>query len=134
MEHLRVVERVGRTRRQWTVEQKVGIVEECLEGSVSATGRRHGVVDSVLYKWRRAYQEGRLVAKTKPPSAFTEAVIVSDGAKASPAPAFGGMASSSPERLGATMEVIALTGRRVVVGPDVDGAALARVLAVLEGA
>jgi len=141
VERLRVIERACGTRRQWTAAQKVTIIQECLEGrgSVAAVALRHGIRASLIFKWRRAYQEGRLQTKAgpkpegkrkpKPQAAFTQAVIV---AEAEEGPSIGGIPSADCRD--AAMEVIALSGRRVVVGPAVDGAALARVLAVLEGA
>lgn len=109
-----------RRPRRWTPEEKVRIVEESFAGSrrTLATARRHGVPTSVLFKWRRAYREGRL-AGAVPAPAFVEAVIVAD------APAVRSAA-------GGRMEIV-VRGGRVIVGPDVDAAALARVLAVLEG-
>lgn len=53
---------------------------------------------------------------------FAPAMIVSDG-EVSPGEAVGG----------GRMEIVTTTGRRVIVGDDVDARALARVEVVLEG-
>lgn len=133
MKPLRVIERTGRAKVRWTDEQKAAIVEESLEGrnTVAEVGRRHGIHSSVLFRWRKAYRAGQLGPDSRQPG-FTEAVIKADNAQPCLAPPV--KQSPLPVQLGASMEVIALSGRRVVVGPDVDGVALARVLAVLEGA
>jgi len=61
--HIRRLEVIdtGR-RRRWTVEEKLRIVEESFSGPrlVSATARRHGISNPLLFAWRKAYREGRL--------------------------------------------------------------------------
>ena len=110
-------------RRRWSAAEKVRIVEESLAGyrQASATARRHGISNALLFRWRRDYREGRLGGEAE--AAFVPAVVVADRAGA-PAGAVGS---------GGRMEIVARGGRQVIVGPDVDAAALARVLAVLEG-
>lgn len=117
---LEVVE-TGR-RRRWTPEEKVRIVEESLAGhrQASRTARRHGIQNALLFRWRRAYREGRLGTASSD-EGFVRALIVADEAGAAGAGA------------GGRMEIVVRDGRRVIVGADVDTAALARVLAVLEG-
>src|ERR1700692_1732540 len=57
---LEIVE-TGR-RRRWLHEAKVRIVEESLSGPrlASATARRHGISNQLLFSWRKAYREGQL--------------------------------------------------------------------------
>lgn len=45
----------GGRRRRWTAAEKLGIVEETLDGraSISVLARRIGVAPNVLYRWRR---------------------------------------------------------------------------------
>jgi len=120
---LSVVE-LGR-RRRWTVGQKVRIVEESLSGQrrASATARRHDIANSLLFKWRKAYREGRLVDDAGR-CGFVPAVVVS--------PVVAGGSGALPERAAAgRMEVVTATGHRIVIGPDVDALALARVVAAL---
>ncbi|MFP4361533.1 MAG: IS66-like element accessory protein TnpA [Alphaproteobacteria bacterium] len=118
---LEVVE-VGR-RRRWSAAEKVRIVEESLAGPrrVSATARRHGISRSRLTEWRRAYREGRLAGAAEP--AFVP-VRLRDEAPPAAASEVGGGAGR--------IEIVLAGGRRVVVGADVDAAALARVVDVLE--
>jgi transposase len=115
-------------RRRWSAEKKLEIVEEsfAVPRMAAATARRHGISPSLLFAWRKAYREGRLEGSC----GFVPAVILPDAAAEK---------HSEPEvppkrRSGGRMTVVCANGRRVIVGPDVDGAALARVLAVLEGA
>lgn len=108
-------------RRRWSVEAKTRIVEESLAGSrqASTTARRYGIPNSRLFKWRKAYREGRLGAPW-PSSGFVPALVVPDVPAAASSGADG------------RMEIVAQGGRRVIVGAGVDAAALTRVLAVLE--
>lgn len=100
---------------------KIRIVEESLVGyrQASATARRHDIPTSLLFTWRKAYHKGRLGTGT-PAVGFVEARVVADPVV-------------SPTGTGGRIEIIAHGGRRLVVGADVDPAALAKVLAVLEG-
>lgn len=118
---LEIVE-TGR-RRRFSRAAKVRIVEESLSGhrQASSTARRHGIPNSLLFRWRRAYREGRLTA-AEAPMAFVPALVVAD------APV-----ERSAEPGAGRMEIVVPGGRRVIVGADVEPAALARVLAVLEG-
>src|SRR5260370_21169907 len=51
-------------RRRWSDASKLRIVEESLSAPrlVSATARRHGISNQLLFAWRKAYREGRLGA------------------------------------------------------------------------
>lgn len=109
-------------RRRWTLAEKIRIVEESLVGhrQASATARRHDIPTSLLFSWRKAYRKGRL-GMDMPAVGFVEARVIPD-------------AAMSPTRApDGRIEIIAHGGRRLIVGPDVDPAALAKVLAVLEG-
>src|SRR5258707_5783994 len=63
-------------RRRWSAAAKLRIVEESLSGPrlVSATARRHGISDQLLFAWRKAYRAGRLGAGT----GFVPAVLVAE--------------------------------------------------------
>lgn len=108
-------------RRRWSFEAKQRIVAESYEGDrqVSATARRHGISRAQVYAWRRAL--GKRCAEDQV-AGFSQAVIV-PGAVPSEAgcEAFG------------RMEVVTVRGDRIIVGSDFDGAALARLVALLEG-
>jgi transposase len=109
-------------RRRWTPEEKIRIVEESLSGhrQASRTARRYGIPNSLMFKWRKAWREGRL-GPAAVDTGFARALILP-----------GGDGVSAPAGSG-RMEIVAHGGRRVIVGADVDAAALARVLGVLEG-
>lgn len=113
-------------RRRWSVAEKRRIVEESLSGhrQASATARRHDIPNSLLFKWRKAYREGRLDPDTDgagAPVGFVPALLVAEGGETAPSADRG------------RMEIVVHGGRRVIVGADVDAVALARVLGVLEG-
>ncbi len=126
-------------RRRWTIEEKVRIVEESLRGDwpVSAVARHHALAPSQLFTWRKAYREGRLDpegATADATAGFIPAVIAREpttGVEAAEGGGEPGFLLGSQGR--GRMEIVARGGRRVMVGPDVDAAALARVLRVLEG-
>jgi transposase len=111
-------------RRRWRDEEKIRIVEESLGGhhQGSATARRYGIANEQIFSWRKAYREGRL--GKQPPAGFVPAVVIPE-AGTSPAP------PAAMTRSG-RMEIVVGRDRRVIVGPDVDAAALSRVLDVLE--
>ncbi len=108
-------------RRRWTLAEKLRIIEESFQGhrQVSATARRHDISPSLLFSWRKALREGcgrgdRVVG-------FASALIVPESE-----PPLGQAASIG------RMEIVTVTGQRIIVGADVDALALARVVAALE--
>ena len=109
-------------RRRWTLAEKLRIVEESLQGKrqVSATARRHDIPPSLLFSWRKklcgASRGGEV------PSGFARAVVVSEEGS-----------RPAGREVSGRMEVVTATGQRIIVGSDVDAAALARVVAALEG-
>jgi transposase len=123
-------------RRRWTLEEKQRIVAESFSAPrvVSATARRHGLSTSQLFNWRRRAREGQLVGEDEEPG-FVPAIVALDSPRAapvaetqSPPPPDG-----SPTRpSGGRMVIVLSGGCRVIVGGDVDAAALGRVLDVLE--
>ena len=129
-------------RRRWTLAEKQRIVAESYGGrrQVSATARRNGLSASQLFTWRRLAREGRLV-EADDGATFAQVMISCEPSPSSPP------SLSLPERLEAAenpaslscpigapgrMEIVLTHGRRVIVDPGVDAAALARVVAVLE--
>jgi transposase len=113
-----------RRRRRWSAAEKRRIVEESLEPgvSVSIVARRHDVNANQVFTWRRELREQRGCAADE---RFVPMVVTAADAALGAAP---GAARPDAGR----MEIVLVGGRRVIVGPDVDGAALARVVAVLE--
>ena len=108
-------------RRRWTLAEKLRIVEESFAGErqVSATARRHDIPASLLFSWRKtlcgAGRDGAAL------TGFARALVVPGKASASRGEAIAGR-----------MEVVTATGQRIIVGADVDAAALAGVVAALE--
>lgn len=107
-------------RRRWSEAEKLRIVEESYSAprQASATARRHGISNQLLFAWRKAYREGRLCEGGT--CGFVPATIVPEQPEKSPEPA------------GGRMEVVSANGRRVIVEPDVDVAALLRIIRGLE--
>ncbi len=105
-------------RRRWSDATKLRIVEESLSGPRlgSATARRHGISNQLLFAWRKAYRMGRLGEIT----GFVPAMIVPEP------PAAGG--GSGCDRI----EIRSANGRRVLVDNTVDVEALLRILRGLE--
>jgi len=109
-------------RRRWSLDEKLRIVEDSFQGhrQVSATARRHDISPSLLFSWRKAFQED--CRRGDEVIGFTPAMIIPDE-EASPGEA----------AVSGRMEIVTATGQRIIVGADVDACALARVVAVLEG-
>jgi transposase len=107
-------------RRRWSTEEKLRIVEESYSAPqlVSATARRHGISNQLLFAWRKAHREGRFGEDGV--GGFVPAMIVAEPAEK--------RAEASCGR----MEVVSTNGRRVVVDRHVDVAALLRIVQGLE--
>jgi transposase len=105
-------------RRRWPEEAKVRIVEESLSGPrlASATARRHGISNQLLFSWRKAYRAGRLGV----PAGFVSAKIV-----AAPSARDDGSGCGR-------IEIVSTNGRRVLVDSNVAVEALLRILRGLE--
>lgn len=103
-------------RRRWSEAAKLRMVEESLAGPrvASATARRHGISNQLLFSWRKAYREGRLGAV----AGFVPATIA-------PGP------EASDSRRG-RIEIVSANGLRFVVDCAVDVEALARIMRGLE--
>jgi transposase len=122
-------------RRRWSSDEKMRLVEETLVpgAKVSAVARRNGVSASLLFTWRRQARTGE-----SPPSIaprFTAVQIVGPG----PVAAIAKSPSDEPPQSrpaasgrSGLIEISLGGGKRVRVDANVDAAALARVLDVLE--
>ncbi len=108
-------------RRRWSFEEKLRIVEESFRGDrqVSATARRYEISRSLLVRWRRSFGEGHLGLEADP-AGLVRAVVTPDVSRPAPGPTMPGR-----------MEIETKDGVRIVVGTDVDGEALSRVLDIL---
>jgi transposase len=122
-------------RRRWTLEEKQRIVAESFSAPrvVSATARRHGLSTSQLFNWRRRAREGELVGENEEPG-FVPAIVALDSSRAAPvAETQSPPPDDSPTcPSGGRMVIVLSGGCRVIVGGDVDAAALRRVVDVLE--
>lgn len=105
-------------RRRWSESEKIRIVEESLSAPrlASATARRHGILNQLLFAWRKAYREARLGGGP----GFVPARIVPDPPEIKPEP------HCHP------IEIVSPTGWRVRVSPDFDESALMRIVRLLE--
>jgi len=125
-----------RRRRSWSDAEKKRIVAETLEpgASVSIVARRHDLNANLLFTWRRQARAGRPAADGAA-VAFVPALIQAE--RSAP-----GLQACAPERdtgrlaarstvVAGRMEIVLAGGARVIVGHDVDEAALARVLGAL---
>ncbi len=113
-------------RRRWTLEEKQRIVVESARAPrhVSATARRHGLSVGQLFVWRRLAREGRLGAACDVP-AFVPAIVAPGRETAKIQPSTDAMTAGR-------IEIVLSEPRRMIVAGDVDPAAVASLLAVLE--
>ena len=105
-------------RHRWSDEAKIRIVEESLLGPrlASATARRRGISNQLLFSWRKAYRTGRLGA----PLGFVPAMIVPEPPEKGTRSGYG------------RIEIVSTNGRRVMVDRDVEVEVLLRILRGLE--
>jgi transposase len=105
-------------RRRWSAAEKLRIVEESFSSPrlASATARRHGISNQLLFAWRKAYREGQLGDIP----GFVPAMIVPE----------------QPEKGsglgGSRIEIVSANGRRVIVDCEVDVETLLRIMRGLE--
>jgi transposase len=120
-------------RRRWTDEEKLRIVEESFSAPrlVSATARRNGISNALLFAWRKAYREGPGSAV----AGFVPAIVAPEEASSElPVKEVRAPSHDAACELACPGQMVIVLGgaRRVIVGSDVDAAALGRVLDVLE--
>jgi len=120
-EFARRFEVVAETRRRWSLEEKLAIVEEasgpCV--NVSAVARRHGIKPALLYRWRKELSAAALSSMSLVP------VVVgsSDEAKT---------ALVAPSGANQTIEITLTNGRALKVPIDLNAAALKRLISALD--
>ncbi|HET8972587.1 MAG TPA: transposase [Pseudolabrys sp.] len=109
-------------RRRWTNEAKLRIVEEShsCPRQASATARRHGISNQLLFSWRKAFREGRLGAS----DAVGFVPVLVEPETTSP----GECAARNSGRI----EIVSGNGRRIIVDRGVDVATLLRIVRGLE--
>ena len=118
-------------RRRWSEAEKRRIVAESYEPGVSVlvVARRHDLNTNQLFTWRRRFQE---LAGDAGAGGFVPLVVEASPGDG-PGPATMGLPSGEVAAPAGRMEIALASGVRVIVDRDVDGRALTRVLAVLEG-
>ena len=137
----------GDRRRVWAAEQKRAIALESLDPSTTPTdvARRYGISSGLLYTWRRQVREGRLGSAPRRVPRFARVDLVGEAPRLAapepapplsdpppPAPVLQPPPASTPPCAG-LIEIAVPGGASVRVDGSVDGAALRRVLDILEG-
>jgi transposase len=114
-------------RRRFTLAEKERIVAESMTGPrmVSATARKYDIAKGLLLTWRRAAREGRLGAAEMAPG-FQPALICDAR------PAIEAREEVCAAQSAGRMEIILVSGARVIVDASVDAGALARVIDVVD--
>jgi transposase len=112
-----------RRRRLWSEEEKRRMVAETLQpgASVSVVARRHDVNANMLFTWRRSVGAAASGARAGAMT-LVRAAITGEPTSALP---------RVPPATAGRMEIVLAGGDRVLVGADVDSAALARVVKAL---
>jgi len=118
-----------RSRRSWTIEEKLAIVAEAeaSEETVAAVARRHGMNANHLFNWIQRARDGtldrgRVGDVCDGPMRFIDLGVTDRAAEA---------AVSEPAEL---IEIKLTNGVRVRVAATIDGEALRRVLAAVKAA
>jgi transposase len=109
----------ARRRRFWSSDEKRRMVAESFTpgASVSTVAQRYGVNANLLFTWRR--RDARSATSSGAEQLELVSVRVADE-----------RAPAAPEPVG-RMEIVLTAGERILVGADVDAAALARVVKAL---
>ena len=108
------------TRRRWSEEEKLAIVEESKTAPVARVARKHGVAVSLLFRWRKMQGIGVRRPSPPPPNDFVRLALPE------PTEAADGHCGAG------AIEIVLSGGRRVIVGKDVDTAALLRIVDALD--
>ena len=107
-------------RRQWAKELKAGIVAESYVpgASIAEVARRHGINANLLFTWRKRFgmRRAEKAVKIVPVTLIAEAPSL--------------VVPPSSDSTG-RMEIVLAAGEHIIVGADVDAAALARVVKAL---
>src|ERR1700722_19970279 len=118
-------------RRRWTDDEKLRIVLESMQTprAISSTASLLAFSRSLLMTWRRAFHAESMSPDIHQ-SGFARAVV----ATAETIAAEPGVGAAAEPGVGASGRMVIEIGkdRRVIVDADVDAAALARVLSILE--
>jgi len=120
------LEVIASTRRRWTKAEKRAILDETAQKARTASevARRHGLTPGLLFRWRRELK--KFEKETVPESGFVALALPA------PSPTSSKPAASSRRAGEDRIEIVLACGYRLIVGKDVDGAALGRIVDVLE--
>jgi transposase len=119
-----------RRRRVWGADEKRRMIEACRApgASVAEVALRHGVNANLLFTWRRqAARDGR--SDGGGPVELVPVRVTPEARHPSDAP--GELRTAGAQDGGGRMEIVLGDGVRILVGVDVDAAALARVVRAL---
>ena len=112
---------VAETRRRWSRDEKLAIVEEasgpCV--NISAVARRHGIKPALLYRWRKEF-----AAEASSSMSLVPVVLDEPGDIGAP--------SSPSFKANHTIEIALANGRTVKVPADLDAATLKRLISTLD--
>jgi transposase len=110
-------------RRQWSKEDKARIVAESVVpgASIAEVARRHGINANLLFTWRKRFGAGILAGAENTVKVLPVTLVAE-----MPQP----VSVSSSDSAG-RMEIVLSAGEHIIVGADVDAAALARVVKAL---
>jgi transposase len=113
-----------RQRRTWPADQKQQIVSESFApgASVAEVARRYGLNSNLLFTWRRRERAAGGASDVGEPVTIVPVRVVTDATPAAPA--------ATPGSAG-RMEIVLVSGERIIVGADVDAMALARIIKAL---
>ena len=126
-------------RRHWPDEEKLRIMSEALVpgATVAAVADRNGVCRSLVYLWLRLARAGRLpgISLTDAPTTSFVPVRIEppQTGPASSLPLTTAAPPVSPRRRSSMVEVTLGNGRTIKVDESIDPAALARLVAALDG-
>ena len=127
-------------RRRWSLEQKREIVAESLGPGLSPTevARKYAISSGQLYTWRRELLSVQTSIITRATPRFAEVATAPVppqlmAARPAPVESHPPCTPSAPPRAEGLIELIMPNGLVVRMDAHVDGRALRRVLAVLEG-
>ena len=111
-------------RRTWSADQKRQIIAESFApgASVAEVARRYGLNANLLFTWRRREQAASCASDMGDPVNIVPVRVVAEIA-----PPASATAPGSTGR----MEIVLVGGERIIVGPDVDATALARIIKAL---
>jgi transposase len=137
-----IAELLGRVerRRRFSVEQKLAVLAEAMapEANMSEVARRHGLVPSQVYKWRRLAELGVIGVPGASELPSFVAVEITKDVPSLPAVVRESKPAATDDaprrrwrKKAGLIEIELENGRRVRVDRDVDAAALERVLDVL---